>query len=258
MKILITGGNGYIAKSIYNILSKKYTVTSISRDDFDLQDTEKTNRWFEDKVFDAVIHTAIKGGSRLEIEKDDIVQLNLKMFDNLLFNKDKFRKLISFGSGAEFFLRDTPYGKSKTIINEKINSINDFYNLRIFGVFDENEKDTRFIKANILRYIKKEPMQILTNKVMDFIYMEDLINIVSYYLENDNLPKEINCCYEQKHTLKNIANMINQLDSHRTEINIQNKNILEFYCGESDLPIKTIGLEKGIENTFRKIKDQTL
>lgn len=258
IKVLITGGNGYISKSIYNFLYKIYNITSITRKDFDLEDTRAVNNWFKDKTFDIVIHAAIKGGSRLKIEDDSVKNSNLKMFNNLLFNKDKFRKLISFGSGAEFFLRDTPYGKSKTIINEKINSINDFYNLRIFGVFDENEKDTRFIKANILRYIKKEPMQILTNKVMDFIYMEDLINIVSYYLENDNLPKEINCCYEQKHTLKNIANMINQLDSHRTEINIQNKNILEFYCGESDLPIKTIGLEKGIENTFRKIKDQTL
>jgi len=258
MKVLITGGNGYIAKSIYNILSKKYTITTISRNDFNLEDTEQTDKWFENKTFDAVIHTAIKGGSRLEIEKDNISDLNLKMFNNLLLNKDKFKKLISFGSGAEFFLEHTPYGKSKKIINKKINNINNFYNLRVFGVFDKEEKDTRFIKANILRYLNKQPMQILTNKIMDFIYMEDLVSIVDYYLQHDNLIKEINCCYEQKYTLKNIADIINQLDSYKVDINIQNKNILEFYCGESSLPIDTIGLSKGIENTFRKIKDNVI
>jgi len=258
MRILITGCKGYLAQSIDKILSKNYNITKISRNDFDLEDLEETNKWFEDKIFDTVLHTASKGGSRLETQEEKITNLNLKMFDNLLANKNKFKKLISFGSGAEFFSKNTPYGKSKIIINEKINNINNFYNLRIFGVFDELEKDTRFIKANILRYINKQPMDILTNKIMDFIYMEDLINIIDYYLKYDNLAKQINCCYDQKYTLKNVADIINKLDSHKVDINIQNKNILEFYCGESNLPIDTIGLSKGIENTFRKIKEKAI
>jgi len=36
MKILITGGNGYIASSIYKLICAKYDVMSISRNDFDL------------------------------------------------------------------------------------------------------------------------------------------------------------------------------------------------------------------------------
>jgi dTDP-4-dehydrorhamnose reductase len=46
MKILVTGGNGYIAKSINNSLSKLYYITNISRADFDLEDTNATNKWF--------------------------------------------------------------------------------------------------------------------------------------------------------------------------------------------------------------------
>jgi hypothetical protein len=42
--------------------------------------------------------------------------------------------------------------------------------------------DDIFIKANILRYIKKEPIQIHENKCMDFFYMEDLISVVKYYI----------------------------------------------------------------------------
>ena len=36
MKILITGTNGYIGKSLYNALKDKYEVTTITRQDFDL------------------------------------------------------------------------------------------------------------------------------------------------------------------------------------------------------------------------------
>ena len=94
MKVLITGGNGYIAKSIYNALYKFYDIISITRKDFDLEDTKTVNHWFKDKAFDIVIHTAIKGGSRLKSEDQSVIDSNLKMFDNLLINKDKFRQLV--------------------------------------------------------------------------------------------------------------------------------------------------------------------
>ena len=41
MNILITGGNGYIAKSLSNNLG--FNVTSITRKDFDLTDRNITN-----------------------------------------------------------------------------------------------------------------------------------------------------------------------------------------------------------------------
>ena len=76
MKILITGGNGYIAKS----LSKKLdNVTLITRKDFDLTDRTSTNKWFQNKYFDIVIHTAISGGSRLQKDDSDVFYQNIQM-----------------------------------------------------------------------------------------------------------------------------------------------------------------------------------
>ena len=43
MNILITGGNGYIAKSLANKLDN---VTSITRKDFDLTDRKSADDWF--------------------------------------------------------------------------------------------------------------------------------------------------------------------------------------------------------------------
>lgn len=254
MNILITGGNGYVAKSLYIVLKDKYNITKITRQDFDLTDCNATREWFCGRYFDVVIHTATVGGSRLKQEDDDVIKQNLLMYNNLLANKDHFDKFITFGSGAEFFKQNTPYGISKCMITESIKNNNNFYNLRIFATFDHNELNTRFIKANILRYINKEPMQIHTNKIMDFFYMQDLITLVDYYICNNNPPKEINCSYENKYTLKNIADIINKLDKHKVKIVIENKNELQFYCGESPtFPINILGLERGIKNTFREL-----
>ena len=76
MNILITGGNGYIAKSLSDGLWRgmnRHHITSITRNDFDLTDREATNKWFEDKYFDVVIHTAVVGGSRLHNDNADVL-----------------------------------------------------------------------------------------------------------------------------------------------------------------------------------------
>ena len=253
MKVLITGGNGYIAKSIYNALYKFYDITSITRKDFDLEDTQAVDNWFKDKTFDIVIHTAIQGGSRLKSEDQSVIDSNLNMFNNLFINKDKFKKFISFGSGAEIRMPETPYGKSKSIINSIIEKEPNFYNIRIFAVFDENELDTRFIKSNLLRYINKEPMLLHANKLMDFFYMKDFVNLIKYYIDNDNLPKQIDCSYKHKRSLVEIANYINKLDNYNVPINLEKDVIIGDYCGVSDLPIDVIGLEKGIQEVYNKL-----
>ena len=254
MDILITGGNGYIAKALYDNLKHKHNITTITRQNFDLCSYDATCEWFNERYFDIILHTAISGGSRLQQDDSVVLQQNLAMYNNLLVNKHHFKKLISFGSGAEIFMGDTPYGTSKNKIAESIQNTKDFYNLRIFNVFNEHEMSTRFIKANILRYIKKEPIIIHANKIMDFIYMPDLISTVEYYITNTDLAKDINCCYEEKYTLKTIAHMINSLDTHKVPIITENETQLEFYCGDSGLPpIDIIGLHQGIQNTFRAL-----
>ena len=259
MKLLITGGNSYIGKSLYENLKDKHHINIISRQNFDLSNYDATCEWFNEREFDVVLHTAIVGGSsfvgdRREQDKGFMMQQNLAMYTNLLVNKHHFKKLISFGSGAEIFMRDTPYGTSKNKIAESIQNIENFYNLRIFSVFDENESMSSFIKANILRYIKKEPMIIHANKIMDFIYMQDLISTVEYYITNTDPTKDINCCYEEKYTLKTIATIINSLGGYKVPIITENKTQLEFYCGNSGLPpINIVGLYQGIDNTFRSL-----
>ena len=252
MRVLITGKNGYIAKSLISKL-KGYDIVAVGRDDFDLTDREATNEWFKGKYFNTVIHTAIVGGSRLKKDDEKVFFQNLSMFYNLLANESSFNQLISFGSGAELNYPTDPYGLSKNIINRIVQNENKLNNIRIFGVFDENELDTRFIKSNIKRYINKEPLQVHQNKLMDFFYMDDLVSVVNYIINNRQI-KTINCSYSQPYTLYDIALLINELSDYRCEIKVEQEGLGKPYLGAySNWDIPLVGLEKAIKRVYEKI-----
>ena len=114
----------------------------------------------------------------------------------------------------------TPYGLSKKLIGDMIKEEENFYNIIIYGLFDENELDTRFIKSNIKRCINDELMVIHKDKYMDFIHMKDLVNLVKWYINEDriHLDKSFECRYEQTYRLTHITEMISLILGKPLEI----------------------------------------
>ena len=254
MKILITGGNGYIAKGITNSLWDKYHILAPGKDELDLTDSKSVERFFKGRYFDVIIHTAIKGAATPRDPDETISFWNLIMFYNLLSKKDHFNKLINIGSGAERYLTNTPYGYSKSIINKLVHRYENFHTLRVYGVFDENENDSRFIKSNIKKYINKEPMIIHQDKLMDFIYMPDLVSIVENVILGNIEEKEVDCVYKDESSLSRIAGLINNLTNHKVFIVYDNYKTTEPYIGTpEELPVAFIGLEQGIKNVYNKL-----
>ena len=252
MKILITGANGYIGRSLLSFYKNRVDLVYLSRDILDLSNKHNTTKWFEDKEFDIVLHTAISGGNRIKVDTEVEYTNNVKMIDNLYQHKDKFSKLISFGSGAEYTDKESYYGKSKIYISDVINSIPGWCNLRIYGLFDHNEKNQRFIKSNILRYIHSQPIEIYENKYMDFIYMEDFLSIVDEVMRREDI-KTMDCVYDKKYTLLDIAGLINQLGTHKVSIINQQKRGID-YIGIPSLKMDYIGLEQGIRRAYERIE----
>ena len=256
MRVLITGGNGYIGSSIYSALCDKHDITITTKQDFDLTCWASTYRFFHDKSFDVVIHTAATGGHRLQVDSDSVIKENLLMYRNLLNHQDKFTKFISFGSGAELNNPTTPYGISKQAIARHMATMPDFLNLRIFAVFDENELSTRFIKSNVLRYISGEDVFIHEDRLMDFFYMKDLITLIEFFISKEEwLWNEIDCVYYEKTSLTDIANIINTLSTYKVGVKLEKPTQGEPYTGVwRGLPIKLIGLEQGIRNVYASLK----
>ena len=271
MKILITGGNGFIASNIVENFNQ-HELFSIRRQDFDLCDPEATKVFFKDKKFDVIIHTAIVGGNRLLEDSKDTIHNNTLMAINLLNNTKSWKKLIHFGSGAEldrskniegsinnFYncVPTDPYGLSKNIICRLFANYENIYNLRIFNVFAKNELDRRMIISNVRNYINGDPIIIHQDKAMDFFYIEDLNKILELYINGQMLPKEIDCVYKNKVKLSDIANIINNLSEKKVPIKILAPDMGLSYCGNYN-PITNAlnlkGLEKGITEIYKSMK----
>jgi GDP-L-fucose synthase len=267
MKILITGGNGNIAKIIATNLSSEYDITSITRNDFDLLDGLSVSNYLMDKEFDVLIHTAIKGGRRTKEETGQVVYENLIMFENLMKYNHKFKLIINFDSGAiydrstdiycrkEEELKTIPtdyYGFSKYIIYKRSLLYKNIVNFRIFNIFHVNEEPDRFIKSCYLAKKNGTNVTIFQDKYFDFIYEDDFIKIIKYYINNysNNLPKTFNLSYTKKYTLLEIAKMIlgnNYLFKIENTLNEKTHN----YCGDgtilNDMNIELDGLEQSLK-----------
>ena len=252
MKILITGTNGYVGKSLCYGLNG-YNITGINRKICDLTNSDQVNNFFKDKHFDVVIHCAASGGSRLRKDSDDIFKNNIKMFENLLYEKDHYNKFIHFGSGAQYDYPLTPYGLSKKLIADMIDKTPNFYNLIIYGVFDENELDTRFIKANILKCMDDQPMVIHKDKYMDFFHMSDLIELVKVYINNNNCDKSIECKYEEVYRLTHIAEMISIVLGKVCKIKMNEEGLDKPYIGENRKLFVKGNFKDRLKETINKI-----
>jgi nucleoside-diphosphate-sugar epimerase len=257
MKILITGGNGFITKSIIDELNN-HDVTVTTRDQIDLTNNAAVNLFFENVEYDVVVHTAAAGVTTPMSSDISILDQNLAMYYNLLNNKDKFKRFINIGSGAEIHFNAYPYGLSKSIISKSIIQKSEFYNLRVYGIFGPHELQSRFIKSNLLRYINKSAMTIAQDKQMDFFYIKDLTTLLDGYINGscDNLQTEMDCVYSFSPTLYDIASYINTLDDYQVDIKVLQPGQATSYTGIYTANGEYIGLQRGIKEMYDILKNK--
>jgi len=269
MKILITGGNGNIAKIIKKHLTQKYNITCITRSDFDIMDQLELENYMNNNSFDILIHTAITGGRRTKDENGDVVYKNLLMFENLIKYSHKFKLIINLDSAAiydrstdiycrkENDIKTIPtdyYGFSKYLISKRILAHDNVINFRIFNIFHINEEPDRFIKSCFLAKKNCTKITIFQDKYFDFMYEDDFIKVLNFYLinysaKNVNIPKTVNLSYINKYKLSDIAFMIlNDME----KIIIEDTTCKNNYCGDGSL-LHTLNIDlDGIENSIIK------
>ena len=84
MKILLTGGSGFIGRNIReSFLAEKYEILSPSSKELNLADEESVDAFFKNNSIDLVVHAAVKPSHRNAKDFSNLFYTNTRMFFNL-------------------------------------------------------------------------------------------------------------------------------------------------------------------------------
>ena len=241
MRIMITGANGFIGKYLSSYLQEVgHQIFACSRDKLDMLDANAVRQFFNTTYFDLVINCALVGRDNIndpmQSIQDPLIRDNLRIWDNLVNNRHRFKRLINFGSGHEFDIdRDInyaqeldifnceptfSYGYVKNFISRDAIQYENFYTLRLFGVFHYSENTKRFFKK--LWTKPKQDFIIENDRYFDFINLEDIAPMVELIGAGQVKDRDINLVYNEKLLLSDLAKQFNEIKILESNIIVNN------------------------------------
>lgn len=231
--ILITGGSGFIGRNLAEQLRSRFSVFAPDHRELELLDRDALRSYVKTKHIDAVVHAAIHvpqlHGSEREFRND------IQMFLNLEELSPSVEKILYFGSGAEYdkrfdirsvtedeFGRSIPvtdYGLAKYTMNKLARGSENIYNLRLFGVFGKYELwQVKFLSNLCCKALFDLPLTVRKDCLFNFLFVEDLAEIVTWFLEHDPRRHDYNVCHDHNYLLSELAAAVRQVSGKQTEI----------------------------------------
>jgi GDP-L-fucose synthase len=266
MRILITGGSGFIGRNLAEQLAGTYDVSAPTSAELDLLNEQAVHEYLNLHKFDVVVHTATTRSNRRLAAPPDMLDRNCRMFFNLARNlepgKESFGKMIHFGSGAEYdrtalpprvtedyfdtSVPKDPYGFSKYICAKYIQRSERILNLRLFGVFGAHEDYTvRFISNACCRALKGLPIVLRQDVRFDYLYVKDVANITRWFIENHPRQKTYNVCTGCSVALTEITALVAdasaQVSGRKTEVSVMSDGLGPEYSGDNSRMLAEMG-----------------
>lgn len=235
LKIFLTGGSSFIGRNFMEQLGKTFEIVAPAHAELDLTDSAAVFDFLKKNPVDVVVHAANVGGNRKQ-QVSGSIQTNLKIFFNLVRAKPFFSRMIMLGSGAEYnkqqqlvkvketdFDKHVPgdeYGFFKYVCSKYAAKVDYITHLRLFAVFGKYEDyETRFISNAICRALLKLPVTIRQNVMFDYLFIDDLINILEKIIIEKPAEIFINVGLGEAVNLKTLAGKV--LDKVGYEVPVQ-------------------------------------
>lgn len=258
-KIFLSGGEGFIGKNILEQLGGKYNFFAPSHRQLDLLNFDSVYSYFKKYgPFDSVLHTAIIGGNRMTGDGAGNAFDSMRMFFNVAASEKFFKRFFYFGSGIEYgrekpikkfdedsFGKRVPasnWGLYKYVCAKYAAESPDLLNFRIFGAFGKYEDSRfRFISNSICRNILNLPIVINQNIRMDYLYVDDLVRIIDFFLNNKNRFNAYNLTTGKSPDLITIARIVNSVSGKNVQIKTVKAGLSPEYTGSNKRLIKELG-----------------
>ena len=261
MNIFVTGSKGFIGSHLKEYLKVNYAnyiLFTPSSSDLDLYNERDVDNYILSNKIDIIIHLANRGGGTASLDMKNVTEYNLRIFFNIVKHEKNVKKIISFGSGAEYskhkaivdakeddYLISQPhdeYGFYKAIASKYIEKSDKIVQLRVFGAYGENEDYRyKFISNSIVKNLLNLPIVINKNVYFDYIYIDDLIKIIDWFISNESKEKIYNVTTGKKIDLISLANLINETSDEQSEIRVLNDGLNNEYTSSNNRLLGDIG-----------------
>jgi len=274
MKILITGGNGFLGSNLVEyLLNKEHDLLVISRNYYNIKHLLDKIEYiqydsvdyftYKDKILnfspDIVIHCAWEGGNNYsDINHSDQIYKNIPLSLSLLeiINTQPVKpKFIGFGSFVEYGVLDNKpakedqienpinfYGLSKNIfknISKMYCEQNEIKWVWIRPCYTYGPKDvsTRLIPSIISKLFKNELITLNScDTIIDYLYIDDFCSALYSIIDNNN-KGIFNICSGKEYSLKSVIDIIKQNISSQDitfDSSLDRKFSSKYVCGSND------------------------
>jgi len=208
MKILVTGKNGQLGRSIQNLISNydHHEFILVGRDELDLSSSESISKYFDahshfDVIINCAAYTAVDSAEDEVDVADQVNHLAVKQLAE--FANSQNAKLIHIstdyvfdGKNESLYLEsDNPnpinvYGKTK-LLGEKAaqeTMPNNLIILRTSWVY--SEFGNNFVKTMMKLGYEKNEINVVSDQLGSPTYASDLAKAILHIILNDNLNKK--------------------------------------------------------------------
>lgn len=230
--ILITGAgpNGVTGRLIKEYFKAEYNLITPSSKELDLTNDEVVSQFFSANQIDYVIHCATFRPHSADSSHlvDEELESNLRMYYSLASQSKQYKKMIYFGSGAEFdkskpivrvneedFGKSIPknkYGLGKYIMNDNARKSDNIYNFRLFGTINKYERPNKNVISNLCaKAVFGIPLTLRQDCLFSFVDINDVLPILRKALKSELAFHDYNLVTDEPYYLSDIASIIQKL-----------------------------------------------
>jgi GDP-L-fucose synthase len=195
LRILLTGGSGFIGRHVKDRLGRDHEVLAPTHAELELSNAVAVRRWLGDHPVDAVVHAAVKPGHRNAPDQADLVGNNLRQFFSLVRCRAEFGRFVVLTSGAVYGIQrplvkvtedalgeEVPtddHGFSKYVEALWLQGDPDAVELRPFGVYGPGEDYAiRFISNACCKALLGMPVTLRRDRLFSYVWVDDLAAVV--------------------------------------------------------------------------------
>jgi UDP-glucose 4-epimerase len=250
VKVLITGGGGFVGRNLCESLCRQYEVLAPARAELDLMNENSVRHYLWQHRFDVVIHSATVRANRRIGAPAGLMQQNCRMYFNLARSSDAFGKLLFLSSGAVYDRRTPvirvpetafdrsvptdPYGFSKYLCGQHARLTSNIFDLRLFGVFGPYEDwAIRFLSNACCRAVWDLPVLMKQNVRFDYLDVADLAVVLRWFIKNQPRHQAYNICTGRAIDLTALARKVIRASGKDLPVIVEEPGLGDEYSGDN-------------------------